>query len=443
MCCDFCPDKSAPSSWFHLKCVGLDARKNKVEGIWVCQKCIQDYQSLKESHTTLTDKVSFLQEELLAVKDMLLGFQREEGSYAAALKTNHVSVSGRSQPSDKTNPVSVSGSQPSDKTNPVSISGGSPASQPSAPKKATTHPGNRGGLVFVTPSKRGNKNSPNTKPPNTKPVPLTNKFSVLQVEKGGPRPGKTETMEVSPKPPAKAKEAGRQPSDKVSNHPGPATFPPGHPNYNNSVSDAGSSKLPNKRISLLVGDSNVRFVGEKLHNYIDGDFVVCSISGAGVREIKDEAIRIMKKEKLTNFDIQLFIHAGVNDVDPYWDNSSEVRSHFRALCFRIKEEARLLHSTVKIYIISIPPTKKYELINNIRNCDVEQRIININQFFHSSCESQLKAHFVDLQVYQQGKYLGKDHLHYHPRGALQVALEINHLSQNFLDLGTHHLLQTT
>jgi len=202
-------------------------------------------------------------------------------------------------------------------------------------------------------------------------------------------------------------------------------------------------KIPNKTMSILIGDSNVQFVGMKLFNYINSDFIVSGMSGCGVKDVQDEAIRIMKEEKLAKFDIQFFVHAGVNDVHPYWDNTSSVRSSFRQMVVNIQCAAKKMQSTAKIYILSVPPTKKHELITGIKNCDAEERIVQINSFLESTCGDGIEAEFVDVQQYQQGKYLGKDYLHYHPKGAFQVALIVHKLSQDFLALGTHRFLQET
>ena len=252
-------------------------------------------------------------------------------------------------------------------------------------------------------------------------IPTSNKFSALQDDNH-----KTPTKKKSP--PEKIESRKKLP---------PSNFPPGHPNYNSPV------KTPNKRISILLGDSNVRFVGEKIHNYISSDFIVCGVSGCGIKDVEKDAIKIMKDEKLVNFDIQFFIHVGVNDVDPYWDNSVSVRSLFRQLVVRIHQQAKSMQSTAKIYLLSIPPTKKHELITGIKNCDAEERIVQINSFLESRCEYQIEASYVDVVRYQQGKFLGKDYLHYRPKGALKVALVIDNLANNFLEIGTHRLLQDT
>jgi len=221
--------------------------------------------------------------------------------------------------------------------------------------------------------------------------------------------------------------------------PPPSIFPPGHPSYHSP----GEKKIPNKSMSVIIGDSNIRFVGQQMHNFICSDFIVSGMSGCGIKDVEEEAIRIMKEEKLAKFDIQFFVHAGVNDVDPFWDNNVSIRSSFRRLVVNIQCVTKKMQSTAKVYILSVPPTKKHTLIDGIKNCDAEERIVRINSFLESTCGDGIEAEFVDVQQYQQGKYLGKDYLHYHPKGAFQVALIVHKLSQDFLALGTHRFLQET
>jgi len=91
--CDFCEDPEAPSSWFHNTCVGIDARKKKVDGSWICPTCIQEHKQVKKDMLTLKSEVESLRTIVSSLSSLLQVQQPvaagENGkSFASAVASN-------------------------------------------------------------------------------------------------------------------------------------------------------------------------------------------------------------------------------------------------------------------------------------------------------------------------------------------------------------------